>query len=358
MKVAFITRSTLYAAPGGDTVQVVQTARHLAEIGVDVAIKLSYETIRYEDFDLLHFFNLTRPADIMYHSQKAKKPFVVSTILCNYSEYDKYHAKGLRALMGLLPANSIDYIKTVGRWLLGKDHLSGKSYLWMGQRKSIQKVLQQAALILPNSLSEYHRIIDQYTCSAKFRVVTNGIDPKLFACDSELSRNKNLVLCVARVEGIKNQLNLIKALNNTGFTLMLIGSHAPNQLAYYNQCRAVAADNVRFINHMPQQELVAYYQMAKVHILPSWFETTGLSSIEAAAMGCNIVITDKGDTREYFENDAFYCDPGQPQSILAAVQQASEAKFDEGFRRKILKQFTWQQAAKQTYKAYQLAYLA
>jgi glycosyltransferase involved in cell wall biosynthesis len=357
MRVAFITRSTLYTAPGGDTVQVVQTARHLAEIGVDVAIKLSFETIRYEDFDLLHFFNLTRPADIMYHSQKAKKPFVVSTILCNYSEYDKYHAKGLRALMGLLPANSIDYIKTVGRWLLGKDHLSGKSYLWMGQRKSIQKVLRQAALILPNSLSEYHRIINQYTCNAKFQVVTNGIDPKLFSCDTELSRDKDLVLCVARIEGIKNQLNLIQALNNTGFTLMLIGSHAPNQLAYYNQCRAVAADNVRFISHMPQQELVAYYQMAKVHILPSWFETTGLSSIEAAAMGCNIVITDKGDTREYFADDAFYCDPGQPQSILAAVQKASEAKFDEGFRRKILKQFTWQQAAKQTYKAYQLAYL-
>jgi glycosyltransferase involved in cell wall biosynthesis len=358
MRVAFITRSTLYTVPGGDTVQVLQTAAHLAEIGVDVEVKLSNEEICYEDFDLLHFFNLTRPADILYHSQKANKPFVVSTILCNYSEYDKHQAKGLRALIGFLPANSIDYIKTVARWLLGKDHLSGKNYLWMGQRKSIQKVLQQAALILPNSLSEHHRIIKQYTCSAKFRVVTNGIDPKLFSRDIELGRDKNLVLCVARIEGIKNQLNLIKALNNTGFTLMLIGSHAPNQLAYYNRCRAIAAGNIRFISHVPQQELVKYYSAAKVHILPSWFETTGLSSIEAAAMGCNIVITDKGDTREYFADDAFYCDPGQPQSILAAVQKASEAKFDEGFRRKILKQFTWQQAAIQTYNAYQLAYSA
>lgn len=358
MRVAFITRSTLYTVPGGDTVQAVQTARHLAEIGVDVSIKLSNEEISYEDFDLLHFFNLTRPADILYHSQKANKPFVVSTILCNYSEYDKQQAKGLRALMAFLPANGIDYIKTIARWLLGKDHLSAKAYLWMGQRKSIQKVLRQAALILPNSLSEYQRIIKQYTCSTKFSVVTNGIDPKLFTCDTELSRNKNLVLCVARIEGIKNQLNLIKALNNTGFTLMLIGSHAPNQLAYYNRCRAIAADNIRFISHIPQQELVKYYSAAKVHILPSWFETTGLSSIEAAAMGCNIVITDKGDTREYFTDDAFYCDPGQPKSILAAVEKASEADFNKGLRRKIVKQFTWQQAAIQTYKAYQLAYSA
>ncbi len=258
MRIAFITRSTLYTVPGGDTVQVIQTARHLAEIGVAVEIKLSCEDIRYQDFDLLHFFNLTRPADILYHSQKANKPFVVSTILCNYSEYDKYQAKGLRALMGFLPAHSIDYIKTVARWLLGKDHLSGKSYLWMGQHKSIQKVLRQAALILPNSLSEYRRVIKEYNCQTKFRVITNGIDPKLFIGGNQPGKNKSMVLCVARIEGVKNQLNLIKALNNTKFTLLLIGSHAPNQLRYYNQCRAIAASNIRFINHIPQQELVAY----------------------------------------------------------------------------------------------------
>jgi len=37
------------------------------------------------------------------------------------------------------------------------------------------------------------------------------------------------VLCIARIEGIKNQLNLIKALNDTEFNVLLIGSHAPNQ---------------------------------------------------------------------------------------------------------------------------------
>ena len=358
MKVVFITRSTLYTVPGGDTVQVVQTANHLMEFGVDVEIKLSNENIRYDEYCLLHFFNITRPADILYHAKKSGKPYVVSTILCDYSEYDKHQAKGLRALLGIFPADGIAYIKTIARWLLGKDHLSGKAYLWLGQRKSIKKILRDAELILPNSLSEYKRIVSGYTGNPKFQVIPNGINPLLFRSRPEAGRDKNLVVCAARIEGIKNQLNLIKALNNTPFTLLLIGSYAPNQLAYYNQCRAIAANNIRFINHIPQQELLSYYQMAKVHILPSWFETTGLSSIEAAAMGCNIVITDKGDTREYFENDAFYCNPANPQSILAAVEAASEATFNEGFRSKILKQFTWQHAALQTYKAYQLAYTA
>jgi len=358
MKVAFITRSTLFTVPGGDTVQVTQTARHLSEMGLGIQIKLSNEEIAYDDFDLLHFFNITRPADILFHSQKSQKPFVVSTILCNYSEYDKHHSKGARALLGMLPINSIEYIKTIGRWLLGQDHLSSVSYIWKGQRKSIVSILRNAALILPNSVSEYKRVIHDYTYRSKYKVIPNGINPELFTCDLATIKNKTLVLCVARIEGIKNQINLIKALNNTRFTLLLIGSHAPNQAEYYKQCRDIAAENIRFINHIPQAELVKYYSQAKVHILPSWFETTGLSSIEAAAMGCNIVITDKGDTREYFGNDAFYCDPAKPISILAAVEKASEAGFNNTLRQRILKQFTWKQAALQTYQAYQLAYSA
>ncbi|OOQ57278.1 glycosyltransferase family 4 protein [Mucilaginibacter pedocola] len=358
MKVAFITRSTLYSVPGGDTVQVVQTAGHLAAIGVDVEIKLANEAIPYADFDLLHFFNITRPADILSHSARAKKPFVVSTIMCDYSEYDKYHTKGLRALLGKLPAGSIEYFKTIARWFLGKDKLASMAYLWLGQHNSIKKILREAALVLPNSLSEYRRIVGTYAYRSEYKVVTNGINTSLFNISGQPVRNHELVICVARIEGIKNQLNLIKALNNTRFTLLLIGSAAPNQQSYYEECRAIAARNVQFINHIPQQELLSFYRLAKVHVLPSWFETTGLSSIEAAAMGCNIVITDKGDTREYFEDDAFYCDPARPDSILAAIERASEAEYNQNLQKRIEQKFTWQRAALQTYQAYQLAYSA
>ena len=36
MKVAFISRATLYSTPGGDTKQVDMTANYLRELGVDV----------------------------------------------------------------------------------------------------------------------------------------------------------------------------------------------------------------------------------------------------------------------------------------------------------------------------------
>jgi glycosyltransferase involved in cell wall biosynthesis len=355
MKVAFITRSTLYAVPGGDTVQIVQTARQLAKLGVDTEILLSNEVIAYDRYDLLHFFNITRPADILYHSKKTKTPFVVSTILCSYAEYDKNHRKGVGILFSYLPANTIEYLKTMARWILGKDHLVSTEYIWKGQRKSITGILNRAAGILPNSESEYRRVQQTYPCEVNYTVVPNGINPEQFRYDITTEKDEQLVLCVARIEGNKNQVNLIRALNNTRFRLLIIGAHAPNQAGYYHHCRTIAAANVDFLDRIAEDVLLTYYQRAKVHILPSWFETTGLSSVEAAAMGCNIVITDKGDTREYFENDAFYCDPSEPETILAAVEKASTAPFNENLREKILKQYTWKQAAIQTLKAYQLA---
>ncbi|HVS93574.1 MAG TPA: glycosyltransferase family 4 protein [Mucilaginibacter sp.] len=353
MKVAFITRSTLYTVPGGDTIQALQTAKHLGELGIDTDIKLSNETIDYSQYTLLHFFNLARPADILYHSKKACKPFVVSTILCNYSEYDKYHRKGAGRFFSYLSGDRIEYLKTIARWIKGSDKLASVGYLWKGQRSSIRYILRKASVILPNSASEYKRINQSYQCNTKYLIIPNGIDAQLFKRNCSAAKDPDLVLCVARIEGIKNQLNLIRALNDTKFNLVLIGSYAPNQRAYFDECRSIAAKNITFINHVPQEQLVKYYQRAKVHILPSWFETTGLSSLEAAVMGCNIVITDKGDAKEYFGSNAFYCDPADPASILAAIEKASRCRYNEDLHEMIMKRYTWKQAALQTLKAYQ-----
>lgn len=356
MKVALITRSTLLTVRGGDTVQTLQTARHLVDLGVSVEIRLADEHINYENYDLLHFFNLTRPADILYHSRKAGKPYVISTIFCDYTEYDKYRRKGgAGRLLSFFSADGIEYIKTTARWLTGGDKLASFAYLWRGQRNSIKDVLQRAAMILPNSESEYKRLVQHYPCKTKHSIIPNGTDQDMFSNRGNPEKDNSLVICAARIEGIKNQLNLIRALNNTRFTLMLIGKHSPNQAGYYRQCHKIAADNIVFVDHLPQTGLVNYYQKAKVHVLPSWFETTGLSSIEAALMGCNIVISDRGDVREYFQNDAFYCDPASPQSILEAIEQAASAPLNEELQERILQKYTWQQAAAQTFIAYQTA---
>jgi glycosyltransferase involved in cell wall biosynthesis len=354
MRVAMIVRSTIYTVKGGDTVQVSQTAAHLNHYGILTGIKLASEKIDYSQYDLLHFFNITRPADMLSHIRDSKKPYVVSPILVDYSEYDKYHRKGFAGyLFRLLSADRIEYLKTMARWVLGKDKLVSIAYAWKGQRKSIIEILNGARLLLPNSHSEYRRLVQRYNCNTNYIFVPNGIDPRLFVFNKTIAKDPQLVICVARIEGIKNQLNLIRALRNTNFNLVIIGSAAPNQTAYYNACKEIATRNITFIEHLAQAELVDYYQRAKVHVLPSWFETTGLSSLEAGVMGCNIVITDRGDVREYFEEAAIYCEPGSPESIYRAVEKAAALPYDGSLHEKILFQYTWEQATIQTIEAYE-----
>jgi glycosyltransferase involved in cell wall biosynthesis len=353
IRVAMITRSTLYTIHGGDTVQVTQTARQLSEMGVKVDVILTDAQIDYNKYDLLHFFNIIRPADILHHIKRSGKRFVISTILIDYSEYDKFYRKGIAGILfRFLPADHIEYIKTVSRWLLGKDRLMSMSYLWKGQRRSIREVIRKAGMLLPNSDLEYKRIKEKYHGEADHLVVPNGIDTALFRFDGSVEKDPLLVICAARIEGIKNQFNLIKALNGTKYTLLLIGSPTPNQLSYYAACRELAQKNISFIAEVSQEELLKYYRRAKTHILPSWFETTGLSSLEAAAMGCNVIITDRGDAKEYFGSAAFYCDPASPASILTAVEKTSMAHNDGSLQQKILEKYNWQRAAEITLSAY------
>jgi glycosyltransferase involved in cell wall biosynthesis len=356
MKVLFISRATLFTNKGGDTIQVINTANHLIDTGVTVDIKLCSEEITYDRYELIHFFNIIRPSDILTHVDKSKLPFVISTIYVNYSEYEKKIRKGIVGLtFKIFSQDFIEYCKVIARAVVNKERIISPSYVFMGHKAAIKKIIRRSALLLPNSENEYKRLAHRFHIHHRYKVVPNAIDPKLFSAKNDETRNQNIVLCVGRIEGIKNQLNLVKALSNTSFKLILIGAAASNQGSYYRECRRAAGKNVQFIEHIPQKDLLAYYLQAKVHVLPSWFETTGLSSLEAAAMGCNIVITDKGDTREYFEEMAYYCDPSSPESIKSVVMLAASNPFNEALREKILREYIWPVTAAKTLKAYNLA---
>lgn len=354
MKVLFVGRSTLYTVFGGDSVQMQSTAKYLRILGVTVDIKLTNDVIDYEHYDLLHFFNIIRPADILKHVRKSRKPYVVSTIFVDFSAYEQKNRQGIVGLLSrVFSSDRMEYFKTLGRWLKNGNAIGSIEYLFSGHRASVIKVAEKATLLLPNSLSEYERFKKHYQIDCPFKVVYNGIDTEIFLPEED-DKNRNLkqILCVGRIEGNKNQLNLIRALNNTEFELYIIGKPAPNHTNYYEKCRAMAGHNIHFLGFLPHEELSAFYPKTKVHVLPSWNETCGLSSLEAAYSGCNIVVTDKGDTAEYFGKDAWYCDPASPESIYAAVKDAAESPANTNLRQKIKDKLNWQQTAHDTLHAY------
>ena len=357
MRVVFISRATLFSSPGGDTKQMEETANALRSLGTEVSIFTTDQTIPYAEFHLIHFFNIIRPADILGHVEKAQLPYVVSTIFVDYSQYEMQALSGPRKWLNkIVSADGMEYLKALARWAKNGEPPQSRHYLRLGHRRSVQKIARGAALLLPNSESEYRRFAVHYGMQRPYHVVPNGVSGNLInSTPPPAEHYRKGILCAARIEGRKNQLNLIRALNRTSFQLFLFGKPSPNNGAYYKVCRQEAAPNIHFEGQQSEAALAAAYFTAKVHVLPSFFETTGLSSLEAAALGCNIVITDRGDTREYFGDYAWYCNPEEPASILKAVEDAFAAPYDPAFRQYILEHYTWKRAGEETLAAYQTA---
>lgn len=358
MKVLFIARHDLYSNAGGDTIQVKSTAKYLKLSGVDVDIYLSNTKPDYAAYDLVHLFNIIDPEDLLGHVLKCKIPYVLSTIYVNYSEYDRRHRTDLLGLLSrVIPYSATEYLKTLAKVIIHNEPLSSYRYLLMGHKRSARYILKNAAHLLPNSHSEYHRVTKDFGIEKPYTAVTNAFDPNVFPDDQTLktAREHNNVLCVARIEGRKNQLMLLRSLASTDVKLTMIGKSSANQKKYVASCKTFASDKVMFIDEIAQNDLIKYYSEAAVHVLPSWFETTGLSSLEAAAMGCSIVVSEKGDVKEYFGDLAYYCDPAKPESILSAVKAALSNPLNPVLKKFVRENYTWEKAAGQTLAAYKKA---
>ena len=354
LRVLFISRPTLFTTPGGDTMQLLKTKEYLErDFNISIEIEPDIGPINYEKYDLIHFFNIIRPNNILPHI-KSGNPYVISPIFVDYSEYDQKVRGGMMGKISkIFGQDNTEYMKSLARWVKNGEYPGSTYYLTHGYKKSVEKVLKNCTLILPNSESELNRIKSNYTFDCNVVIVPNAVDSSFFIEDEKLE--KKGVICVARIEGLKNQLNLIRAVKETDLNLTIIGKAAPNHQRFFNACKEEANEQISFIDHIEQEELIKYYQKAKIHAMVSWFETTGLSSIEAAACGCNIVVSEKGDQRDYFKNEAFYADPGEVESIKKALLEADKATKSELLIQRINQKYTWQKTAEQTFKAYKQA---
>ncbi|TRW22147.1 glycosyltransferase family 4 protein [Flavobacterium zepuense] len=365
MKVLFQSRANLYTAPGGDLVQMEKTKKYLEKEGVIVDISLEPEP-DLTGYDLVHLFNLMEPQDIyiqLKNAQKQNKKVVLSTIYGLYTEFERKARGGLfQYVANVLSPYQIGYLKTIIKYVAeGRMHKGVYKMLFKGYYGMMKEIVDNTSVFLPNSDSEMLRVAKEFKLKGyNYFNVPNAIDKEVFTddttvLDNEFSQYKDCILCAARIEGRKSTLTLVQAVKDSPYQLVLVGKESANQKKYVEQVHAAAGSNVHFLGIMPHEQLKKLYKAAKVHALVSWMETPGLSSLEAAAMGCNIVVTKKGDTEDYFKDYAYYCEPDNVASIRKAIDEAYAAPFNPELKERILENYIWEKTASQTIKGYELA---
>lgn len=363
MKVLFQSRKTLYSVPGGDTTQITKTKEYLEKLGVevDVSLELNPDVSRY---DIVHVFNLMRPQELYLQVKNAKKygkKVALSTIYGPYEEYEKKARGGiLQVLNNLLSITQIEYLKVIARAVLNFEFNKGTViYLLNGHKRLQRKIIKMVDVFLPNSDSEMLRVAKDFKLkNYNYVAVANAVDVNKFDYERveispELEKYRDCVLCVSRIEGRKNQLNIIRACKGLPYKFVFIGKAGANFRKYYEACKAEANDHTFFLGQIEHEKLPQFYKLAKVHILASWMETPGLSSLEAGIMHTNVVVTKKGDTEDYFKKFAFYCEPDDLLSIKDAVVKAFNSSFDSNFLERIRDNYKWEDTARQTFQGYQ-----
>lgn len=82
-----------------------------------------------------------------------------------------------------------------------------------------------------------------------------------------------------------------------------------------------SSSNIEYLGFLSQEELLNNYRRAKVFALPSTNEGVGIVALDAAAMGCDVVITNIGGPREYYNSLATEVNPYDVDEIGLAIQK-------------------------------------
>ncbi len=153
----------------------------------------------------------------------------------------------------------------------------------------------------------------------------------------------------------KNVPRLIKAAKKYGFPLKLVGNPGNEVSEAHLRTLVDNATNIEILGFVSDEELYALYNRAKVFALPSINEGVGLVALEAAICGCNIVITNLGGPKEYYEEGSVeLVNPYDVDEIGQAVLKAlNDNQAQPKLRESIIKKYNVSECVDKLVKYYQ-----
>ena len=278
-------------------------------------------------YDVVHIFNITRIKEsymFFLNAQKQKKRVVLSTIYWPPNAYFKREGASTNALA-----------------------------VWKHMQPMRARLVSESTLLLPNSRSRWTFFSKTFLRSLlirlyrmDFQIPSLGRPPELFRKQFP-NIPEEFILCAARISSRKNQHWLAKITHDLGVSLVLLGP--VNDQKYYKSVTSFS--NVIHIGTLQGELLASAYSAAIAHALPSWFETPGLSSIEAGACGTVVISTDQGSPKEYFRDMALYVHPQDDLSLRTALEQSFQAS-PLPLMQHIHHHYPWSKVAEITLEAY------
>ena len=304
-----------------------------------------------DTWDVLHSINLGRLAD-QYPCYVARKAhpaltWAISTVWVDYSAYDRKRIWGLR----FLPESWVAWAKLLGRALFSGDRWPAWGLLFT--RNAFQKIAWSADVLVASTDAETARIRHATGLGASVRTVPLGRD-HIAQLQSATHRQGWVVL--GRVEGLKNQVAAVDAwiqLKGRGSNeaLTLYGDAAPNHGRYARQLKSAIARahalgvNVEWKAALPASEVPKLLATCRGVLVPSLFETFGLTALEGLHAGCEVVLSSAAESASLLAPYVRRTSPNASAIAEAILSPSSVEPLPADA-------FTWASAAAQLLSSY------
>jgi glycosyltransferase involved in cell wall biosynthesis len=193
--------------------------------------------------------------------------------------------------------------------------------------------------------------------------IPNGVDTKLFSPSSERTIEKNIdVLFVGMLRAEKNIYRLLDAVAQIpDINMTLIGNGTPRATALLKRklVKLNLMRRVTFLGAIPNSQLPAYYNRAKLVVLPSITEGAGQVILEALGCEVPVVASNVGGIPELVRNGrtGLTFKPHNLQQLMDNIKlllhdPKLRRKLGEAGRKLIVKNYDWHKI----YKMYERLY--
>jgi len=247
-------------------------------------------------------------------------------------------------------------------------HLAFYNTLGLKQKIYAKFVINQAVkrsnLVLTDSVFSKNEIF-KYTGHITNTIVGCSIDTNKFNLINDIDKlNKvrekyslpiEFLLFVGNVKPHKNIKNLLFALNDTNYHLVIVGKKdgfitGDNGIANLIKNDKIK-DRIHFTGYVEDEDIPIIYNLAKLFIFPSLYEGFGIPPLEAQACGIPVICSSTASLPEVGGVDSvLYIDPYNPddikEKILALMNDEDLQKelIRKGFEN--VKRFSWEKSAK------------
>ncbi len=212
-----------------------------------------------------------------------------------------------------------------------------------------------------NDLIKYLKIPD-----GRISVIYNGVDHGIFKPDNTKLLDKPYILYVGSERPRKNLSRLFEAFSRLKaefpeLKLVKAGVAGRSEKYRADTMNSLASlgiiQDVIFVEHVSEPDLVHYYSSASLLAYPSLYEGFGLPPLEAMACGCPVVTSNTSSLPEVVGEAGVMVDPYDTDSMAEAMRQVlTDNELRGNMVSKGLEQakkFSWDRAAMETQEVYE-----